>query len=125
MVPSSVVTRAQNAEQAEMLETGRLLNINEEVTSFYALADKGGAASENVRRDSRAIRERNLRSALRPDQLCCPDCRLALVQRRMWHSECMRYQRMLRGALASHIGDGGRTDQKSGGRVVGTANGSS
>ena len=45
MVPGSVFSKAQNAEEkAEMLETGRLLNINEEVTSSYVLADKGGAA---------------------------------------------------------------------------------
>ena len=59
MVPGSVVTSAQNAEErAETLETGRLLNINEEMTRLYPLADKGGAASENVRRDGRAMRVR-------------------------------------------------------------------
>lgn len=59
MVPGSVFSRAQNAEEkAEMLETGRLLNTNEEVTSSYVLADKGGAALENVRRDGRAMRVR-------------------------------------------------------------------
>ena len=56
MVPGSVFSRAQNAEEkAEMLETGRLLNINEEVISSYVLAD---AALENVGRDGRAMRVR-------------------------------------------------------------------
>ena len=59
MVPGSVFSRAQNAEEkAEMLETGRLLNINEKVTSSYVLADKGGAALENLGRDGRAMRVR-------------------------------------------------------------------
>ena len=62
MVPGSVVTRAQNAEEkAETLETGRLLNINEEVTSCYALADKGGAASENARSMREAMAARAMR----------------------------------------------------------------
>ena len=39
-------------------ENGRLLNISEDVTSFHTLDDKGGAASENARRDGRAMRAR-------------------------------------------------------------------